>query len=297
MTSIQPRINRMIVIAAVLAIAGPAPIVRAQDDEEAEERIQANPPGALNFQAEQRQMLLMRYKAQFDQWVRSEFGSPDVVGDQLEMQLATRLLELEAECHLTPPQVKKLRLAGRGDVKRFMDRFDGIARTFAEPHSSVDDLRTAMLEMQDLRGLARQRLFDEKSLLGKTLAGTLDRNQVAERELSFVERNKIRYQVAVSRAIKTLQGNLGLKKVQSAKLEAILLRETQAPRRFGNAPDIALVLFQASRVPEEKIRSIFDDDQWKTLSRWMAVYIKGASGEKMLTRNGYVFADERELRP
>ena len=77
----------------------------------------------------------------------------------------------------------------------------------------------------------------------------------------------------------------------SPSVAALLLRETRPPRRFGNAPDVALVLFQASRLPEAKLRPIFDYAQWRIVSQWMAVYINGSSGKRQLTRNGFVFED------
>jgi hypothetical protein len=287
-------INRLLVIATMIAVAGSARTAHAQVDEEMEERPPANPREDLLKQRVEQQFQVLRgtYKARFESWVVAEFGARSQVSDQLEMQLETRVLELKGECHLTVAQVKKLQVAGRGDIKRFMDRFNDIARTIDNRESSKDDLRAAILETDQLQALVSQRLFGEDSILGKILGGTLDPHQVAEREKALLERNKLRYQTAVGKAVKTLQANLGLKKVQSAALQALLVRETHAPRRFGNAPDIALVLFQASRIPEEKIRSIVDKAQWSVLSRWMAVYIKGGSGEKMLKRNGFVFDDD-----
>ena len=66
------------------------------------------------------------------------------------------------------------------------------------------------------------------------------------------------------------------------QLAELLLKETRPPRKFGDAPDVALVLFQASRIPEAKIRPIFDDAQWRIMSRWMAVYIQESLGRRNL---------------
>ena len=237
----------------------------------------------------------MAYKAQFDRWVISQFPTRVKPRDQLELRLVRRLRELELECHLTPGQVTKLQLAGHGDIKRFMDRFDHIARTMEDPRSSINDLRAAMLEMDDLERSAGQRLFGEDSLFGKTLAGTLDQDQAAAREKSMLERNKLRYRATVTTAVRTLQRNLGMNEEQRAALAELLLKETRPPRKFGDAPDVALVLEQASRIPEEKIKPIFDEEQWRIVRRWMAVYIRGASGQQTLKRNGFVFDDEPAL--
>jgi hypothetical protein len=166
-----------------------------------------------------------------------------------------------------------------------------------EPGSSVEDLRAAKLEMIDLGTLAGPRLFGDDSLLGKTLGTTLDQDQVAAREKAFLERNLVRHRTAIDSAVKALQNNLGMNEVQGTKLAELLLRETRPPRKFGNAPDIALVLFQASRIPEARIRPIFDDAQWRIMSRWMAIYVRGASGEKTLNKNGFVFDDDTSVTP
>lgn len=178
-----------------------------------------------------------------------------------------------------------------------MDRVNNIARTMEDPRSSIDDLRAARLDMVDLNTRASQRLFGDDSLLCKTLARTLDPDQAAARAKAFLEGNVVRHRRAVNAAMLTLQTNLGMTDAQCTGLAELLLSEARPPRRFGDAPDVALVLFQASRVPESRIRPIFDDAQWRIMSRWMRIYVRGASGEKTLKRNGFVFDDESAVEP
>jgi hypothetical protein len=193
--------------------------------------------------------------------------------------------------------MKKLQLAGRGDIKRFMDRVNHVASVMEEPGSSVEDLRGARLEMIDLGTLAGPRLFGDDSLLCKTLGSTLDQDQAAARERALLQRNAVRHRTAIDSAVKALQTNLGMNEEEGTRLAELLLRETRPPRKFGYGPDIALVLFQASRIPEARIRPIFDDAQWRIMSRWMAIYVRGASGEETLKRNGFVFDDVVAIRP
>jgi hypothetical protein len=291
--------GRLLLVAMVLVIAGTGAVARAQDDWEQEEKVEASRQEDLQkFRIEQqRQRLQMAYKAQFDRWLSIQFRTPIRARDQLEMRLTGRLRELEVECQLTAAQVKKLQLAGRGDIKRFMDRVDHIARVMEEPGSSVEDLRAARLEMIDLGTLAGPRLFGDDSLLCKTLGSTLDQDQAAARERALLERNAVRHRTTIDRVVKALQNNLGMNEEQESRLAELLLRETRPPRRFGNAPDVALVLFQASRIPEARIRPIFDDAQWRIMSRWMAIYVRGASGEETLKRNGFVFDDDTSVTP
>ena len=283
----------------MIAVVSAGPVARAQDDVERDDRVEAVRQQHLQklHLEQQRQRLQMAYKAQFDHWFSSQFRPRVGARDQLELRLAGRIREIEADCHLTAAQVKKLQLAGRGDIKRFMDRVNSIASTMEGPGSSIEDLRAARLEMIDLDSRATERLFGDDSLFCKTLASTLDRDQVAAREKAFLERNIVRHRTAVGRAVKALQSNLGMNDDQCTRLTELLLREARPPRKFGDAPDVALVLFQASRIPTAEIRPIFDDAQWRIVSRWMAIYIQGASGEKTLKRNGFVFDDAPAVSP
>jgi hypothetical protein len=299
MSPLRSYFGRLLLVAVVLVIAGIGEVAHAQDDWEQEEKVEASRQEDLQkFRIEQqRQRLQMAYKAQFDRWLSLQFRPPGRARDLLEMRLAGRLRELETECHLTAAQMKKLQLAGRGDIKRFMDRVNHVASVMEEPGSSVEDLRAARLEMIDLGTLAGPRLFGDDSLLCKTLGSTLDPNQAAARARALLQRNAVRHRTAIDSAVKSLQTNLGMSDEQRTGLAKLLLRETRPPRKFGNAPDVALVLFQASRIPEARIRPIFDDAQWRIMSRWMAIYFRGASGEETLHRNGFVFDDDASVTP
>jgi hypothetical protein len=299
MRPFQSFFGRLVLVVVVLFIAGTGAVARAQDDWEQEEKVEAIRQEDLQkFRVEQqRQRLQMAYKAQFDHWLSLQFRPPGKARDRLEMRLAGRLRELETECHVTAAQMKKLQLAGRGDIKRFMDRVNHVASVMEDPGSSVEDLRAARLEMIDLGTLAGPRLFGDDSLLCKTLGSTLDQDQAAARERALLERNAVRHRTTIDRVVKAIQDNLGMNEAQGTRLAELLLRETRPPRKFGNAPDVALVLFQASRIPEARIRPIFDDAQWRIMSRWMAIYVRGASGEETLNRNGFVFDDDTSVTP
>ena len=196
------------------------------------------------------------------------------------------------QCQLREDQAKKLQLAGHGDIKRFMARFERIARIMEDPLSPIEDLRAARVEMQSLRSPPREQLFGQDSLLGKTLNGMLDPQQAAARQQALIEKNREWHKAAIESAARTLQTNLGLREGQRDMLTKLLLNETRPPRKFGSAPDIALVLFQLSQISEEKTRPIFDDAQWRIVSQWTASYVRGSSGEKTLTNNGFIFDDE-----
>jgi hypothetical protein len=123
--------------------------------------------------------------------------------------------------------------------------------------------------------VVRAGLFGEDSLFFKTLV-----------------KNDLRYTLSVARAVEALQGNIGLKDHQRTELLELIIRETRPPRTYGNASELAFVLFQASRISVDKLRRILNESQWREMSRWMTTYEQGAGSEAVLRRNGFVFDDE-----
>jgi hypothetical protein len=286
----RPRIGRLVLFTAALAVAGAGPFASAQDDEETEDKIEANPreqPFQPFGEAERLQSRLAN-KANVDRWVAIQIGSPGRFQEQLEKRLAHRLDELKIVCALTAAQATKLELAGRGDIKRAMDRLDQIVKRLENAQGDPSEFRIATVEIQEVRSAG---LFGKDSLLSKTSATTVSAEQAAGRERALLEKTKRRYPVSISTAVESLQRNLGLAEHQRARLTNLLLSETRPPRRFGDASDIHLVLFQASRIPAEKIKPIFDEGQWQTMSQWMVPYQEGAGGEELLKRHGFIFDD------
>jgi hypothetical protein len=182
------------------------------------------------------------------------------------------------DCHPTDVQVKKLRLAAKGDIKRFMDRLDWLARKYDNALGELEELEAISLEAAKAKITLNAGLFGEDSLFFKTLVTT-----------------GLQYPVAVARAVDSFQGALRLKERQRTELLDLLLRETRPPRKFGKSSDIALVLFQASRIPIEKIRRVLDESQSREMFRWIDTYQQGAGSEAVLRRNGFVFDDEPVL--
>jgi CRISPR/Cas system CSM-associated protein Csm2 small subunit len=293
MTPFPPQIVRLLV-ATIVVFCATVSSVRAQDDADVEDRVelQRREGDELAAADKTRKRLRAAYQAQFARWVNSQFRTIRGARQQLEILLTLQIRKLTEQCNLTEIQQQKIELAGRGDIKHFLDRFDRIARILEDRQSSIDDLHAAMGEMQPLMNSTSQRIFGEDSLLAKTLASTLDPHQTAAREKALAERNIELHRAAIASAVNTLRTNLGLNEEQATRLEELLAKEIRPPRRFGTAPDVALVLFQASRISEDQIRPIFDDGQWQIMRRWMSVYIHVAEGERRLKEFGFVFDDK-----
>ncbi|MBI3866088.1 MAG: hypothetical protein HY290_29775 [Planctomycetia bacterium] len=101
---------------------------------------------------------------------------------ELDASLERKLEAVDQVCHLTGAQKCKLRIAGRGDIKRFLDRVESV-RTHLESALAMDD---------DFPGLGanaiRRGLFEQGSLFSKTLKASLTKGQDAAFEDSTLRR-------------------------------------------------------------------------------------------------------------
>ena len=73
---------------------------------------------------------------QVDQWVFNRWGGAAATRDRLEADLALRIDDLDRACAVTAVQMKKLKLAGMGDIKRYYDRVDELKQKFASAETS-----------------------------------------------------------------------------------------------------------------------------------------------------------------
>jgi hypothetical protein len=65
--------------------------------------------------------------------------------------------------------------------------------------------------------------------------------------------------------------SLGLTDGQRRRLETVVLEETRVPDNLATY-DYAIVMYQASLIPEARIRPVFDEVQWRVISRELASF-------------------------
>jgi hypothetical protein len=97
---------------------------------------------------------------------------------RLDTLLATQISELDRAYTLTDAQKEKLRLAGRGDIKRFFDKCENVKRKFQLINQGEQNLQEINQDLRLLRE-ASNGLFNESSLLRKSLPNTLTSEQIA----------------------------------------------------------------------------------------------------------------------
>src|SRR5262245_36223430 len=103
---------------------------------------------------------------------------------RLGMTLHWKLSAIDRACELSGDQIEKLRLAGRGDIKRLIDRASDIKARFENTDAirDVDDFEkwanTLAAESEILRLLLSNGPFDADSLLAKAAKRTLTPEQI-----------------------------------------------------------------------------------------------------------------------
>jgi hypothetical protein len=273
---IDHRLFRRLLLAAIVSgVVGAGHSARAQDDLEPEEEVQPQLP---------QQHVFVVNEPQFNQWAFGNAGNLDSVRDRLDSLLTLMIQDVDRTCGLSEAQKAKLRLAGRGDVKRFFDRVEEKRRKFQGTRHNQNDVGTIVQEIRTLGITLNAGLFGDDSFFSKTLRKTLSEEQAARYEEALRQKRQSRYRARVDSVVAMLGNTAGLSTRQRRRFAEVLLEETRPPRNYGRQ-DYYVVLLQAAKLPEAKIRPIFDDAQWRLLSRQFA---QAKAMERNLKDNGYV---------
>lgn len=215
-----------------------------------------------------------------DQWF---FGVDGDVGAARTRKRFATFLQMwingaDRVCGLTEEQKKKLQLAGRGDIKRVFDRIKEIRQK-----SQLVGVRKFIDE--EFEPLQREFLGDGfgGSLFNKTLRSTLTPEQTAKYETAVGKRRTADHQAAIRSGIDLLNNHMGLGTRRCEKLVQLLLENMKPSRRIGQ--QFTVVLIQLARLPEAKLRPIFDDDEWRELNGHLQ---RARKSEQSLKDGGYL---------
>jgi len=203
----------------------------------------------------------------FDQWVLG--GRPR---DQIERGL-TSLLALQIDsvaraCELSGAQRQKLQLAGDGDLRRLFRKIEEVRDKFRDIGQDQQKYNTAINEGSMLQMKLQSGIYDDSSLYQKVLRQTLNREQSDRLEQQERQRRKFRYEAKIELVLTQLESSILLRAEQRQRLVKILVEETEPPKKFGQY-DYNLILFQAAKLGEAKLKPILDDAQWQSLKRML----------------------------
>jgi hypothetical protein len=276
MTEVLHPPGRLLRALTVLAVVLTGQAARAQqDDGDLGDEVEAvvMPAPAVMFQDQN-----------FDQWIFG--GGKNAAGgrSKFDAMLSLRLEEVNRLCGLTDAQRKKLGLAGRGDIKRFFDQVEEKRRAFRLVRNDQNKVNQVIQEIQPLRLTFMSGLFGDGSIFVKTLKKTLDDAQAGRYDRAVRDKARERNRARVELAVASIDDALGLTSAQRTRLVALLLEHTLPSAKPGPY-DMQVLMIQASRLPEATLRSIFGEDQWKSLKAYMD---QTRRMEPFLRQNGYL---------
>jgi hypothetical protein len=270
-----------LVAAALLAAwgssAGPA---AAQDDVPVEENAQP--------QAEQQQFLVA--DETFDQWVFGQRGGNATASkSRLESALLVQIENLDRLCSLTEEQRTKLRLAGRGDIKRLFDRLEQMRKKFQLVKTDQNKINEFFQEVQPLQAVLSRGPFGPGSIFSKTVKSSLTPEQAEQAERAQHDRRLFEYKARVELVVNMLDERLALRAAERKQLVELLVNQTRPPESRGNRQyDYYVILFQVSKIPPAKLQAILDEPQYKALQK----AFDQMRGMEAFLRNNGVLQDE-----
>jgi hypothetical protein len=249
-------------------------VVRADDDDD-DDAPPANQPQVAR-------QVIMLSPENFDQWVFGGGGNNATqVLKQFDALVDLRLEALDRACTLSDVQKKKLRLAAFGDIKKFRDQYEQLKQKYQNTQQDPNNLNDVFVAIQPLQLQWRAGILGDQSLFQKVIDNTLQAQQKVEYDQEETARNHARYQAKIKLAVTTLDGTLSFTAAQRQQFET-LLQQTTPPKNFGQY-DFYYVMYQASQLPDEKLKSIFDARQMKIL---LQVFQRYKGYELMLKQQG-----------
>jgi hypothetical protein len=283
------RITRTTLLALGLLLTASVLFAQAQDDPD----IVDDGPQANNVEIEANPGL---NDATFDQWVfgnSMQMANASAARVQIEKSLDLQIASVNGVCPISEAQRKKLRLAGRGDVKRFFDKVEEKRTRFNLVKKDQNKIGEFYQEVIPLQAMLNAGLFREGSLFFKTLQSTLNDEQATKFAKLQEERRRFRWRAKVELVVDMWTNTLGLADDRRQRLVDAILDEIPAPKALGQM-DYYFVMFKLSRMPEETLRPIFNDGQWKLFDR----QLKQAGGFRMmLKQQGYASEDVDDPKP
>jgi hypothetical protein len=274
MNPVYSYIGRLSWLAMVLAIAALSPLAKGQDEDEPE------PPdgGRRDARAE----LRLRVRRHELQRRLIQIETIEQFQNRLDRDLTKQVNWAEREFELTEAQKTKLILAGRGDIKRVLDRRLAIDARIRSARDDSAEMVNCEREAMDLQGDLERGIFRRESLFAKTMATTVTAKQRADARKHETERHLAGYRMAVADAALRLTPALGLSDEQARHLKKLLTEEIDPPQESGES-DHAYIMFHFAQLPDAKVKPIFNDSQWRLLSEFRRSW---ASREWFAKRTG-----------
>jgi hypothetical protein len=219
---------------------------------------------------------------QFEQWVFQQYGNAATARTKLKESLELYTEDVDQTCVLSDSQKRKLRLAGQGDIERFFRKFADVKAKFQSVRNDQQKVNEIFQDISPLQAQMTSGLFDRDSLLQKSLVNTINREQFLKYARVDEERRQFHHESKIGLVVTMLDQSASITAEQRRKLAELLRRETKPLRQTGQY-DYYAMMYQVSKIPEDKLKPLLDDIQWRVFSQQL-VQMRGM--EQWLKQNG-----------
>jgi hypothetical protein len=226
---------------------------------------------------------------QFESWVFNNEGNAATARQKFDAHLKLKIDEIDLNCRLSEEQKQKLHLMGCGDIKQIFDSFEKAKRQFKLLNNDVQKLNEIMPFVQPIQ-LAQHSLFQDGSLFTKSLRHALTQEQFARYAVMDRERREFQHRAQIELAVHTLEESIPLRDAQRRELLALLAKELKPVRKSGQY-SFYVLMSRIALVPDQKIKPLFTDAQWKLWDKHLSVY-KNLVGN---WRQAGIVLDEEDL--
>lgn len=206
----------------------------------------------------------------FDSWLLSSTGAyvgnnprgiEGVLKDEAKMKIAL----LEMSCELTDDQRLRLELAALDDSTDFIVKVNTLKKELVGKTFPQNDISAPYQRIQELGIELQGGLYGDDSLFRKVYRSVLTPEQLEAAEKAERERRQRRHEASIGMLITGLEQFTPMTATQRDELRKLLLEHSK-PATRSSQYDRYMLLYQISTVPEDKLKALLDEAQWKSLA-------------------------------
>jgi len=196
-----------------------------------------------------------------DQQIFQNHSSEHSARDEIKESLQLQIEAIDLICHLEERQKAKLMLSAQGDMSRFFNAVSELRQEFTQAKNDGNVWNTFWQRVQPLQMRYTQGMFQENSLFEKALRTTLNDEQLRLYNTYMQDRKNQFLRTRCELAVMEFEKSLPIRSGQRKRLLELLDKERERFSDQAEFPQVHWIL----QLPEEKLRPIFEDWQWKKL--------------------------------
>lgn len=225
---------------------------------------------------------------QFDSWIFQGSGNEQAARQSLASKVQLEISRIEQFAEFSDAQKDTIRLASKGDVKRFFDRVERARDEFrALGEVAQNQINEAYQLAMPLQQELTAGIFGDQSLVHKVIMASLNDEQSEKMELQEQRRQRQRLKTATKLWIAGLGRKMPLTiKQRTQLLELAETIVTSVPNNPRYIP--YLVAYRFDQVPKDQLREFFDDAQWKVVEQTL----RNAKRFEGILKNAGMLADD-----